>query len=414
MKFSIIVPVYNVEQYLAECLDSLLSQTYEDYEIICINDASTDKSYDILLEYSDNNKCIKVLNNDSNQGQSYSRNRGIKEAVGEYVLFVDSDDMLCPDALSILNETIEENEVEMVCYRYLVKLEGKVAKEKNTVAYEEIVFDDDIKTGQRWFMEMAERSLFFVAPWTYLSKREFLLNNSLLFYEGIIHEDVLYMFQCILVVSKIKYIHKFIYINRARDNSTTSTMNEFRLDSLIIALGKILTLWHNCTLEEGMDDAIKQYMEGWMPAIYKMCVLFPKHNKMAIGTSADQFLYDLCRKACKQQHRYVQLQDSEIKHINKYDKIIVYGAGNVAAELILYLETYHIHIEAVAVSDKSINLPEIYGIPIFQAEELVGMRENALVIIGIVKRNQKNVIDKLHDLGFKNIMAIDTDRIAAQ
>ena len=147
MKFSIIVPVYNVEQYLAECLDSLLSQTYEDYEIICINDASTDKSYDILLEYSDNNKCIKVLNNDSNQGQSYSRNRGIKEAVGEYVLFVDSDDMLCPDALSILNETIEENEVEMVCYRYLVKLEGKVAKEKNTVAYEEIVFDDDIKTG---------------------------------------------------------------------------------------------------------------------------------------------------------------------------------------------------------------------------------------------------------------------------
>ena len=94
MKFSIIVPVYNVEQYLAECLDSLLSQTYEDYEIICINDASTDKSYDILLEYSDNNKCIKVLNNDSNQGQSYSRNRGIKEAVGEYVLFVDSDDML--------------------------------------------------------------------------------------------------------------------------------------------------------------------------------------------------------------------------------------------------------------------------------------------------------------------------------
>ena len=72
MKFSIIVPVYNVEQYLAECLDSLLSQTYEDYEIICINDASTDKSYDILLEYSDNNKCIKVLNNDSNQGLSYS------------------------------------------------------------------------------------------------------------------------------------------------------------------------------------------------------------------------------------------------------------------------------------------------------------------------------------------------------
>ena len=96
--FSIIVPIYNVEKYLTECLQSVLKQSYQYYEIICINDASTDNSYDILLKYAKNNKKIIVINNKKNRGLSYCRNQGIEKAKGDYILFVDSDDYISSES----------------------------------------------------------------------------------------------------------------------------------------------------------------------------------------------------------------------------------------------------------------------------------------------------------------------------
>ena len=89
-KFSIIVPVYNVEKYLKECLDSIVNQTFGDFEIICINDESTDSSLDILKEYSEHDSRFVVISQ-KNQGQGVARNKGINLAKGEYVLFVDPD-----------------------------------------------------------------------------------------------------------------------------------------------------------------------------------------------------------------------------------------------------------------------------------------------------------------------------------
>lgn len=411
MKFSIVVPIYNVESYLSECLDSILNQTFQNYEIICINDASTDKSYEILLKYAEKNKQIKVINNSSNKGLSYSRNCGIKEAVGEYILFVDSDDMLCRDSLDVLDSIIKKEEVEMVCYEYLVKLEGKVAKEKNITSHGYEALDGKVKAGQEFFIEMAKNKYFVVSAWQYLISREFLLNNNLWFYEGIVHEDILFMFQCVLKATKIRYINEKIYTYRGRDNSITSTINEYRLDSLIIVLGKIWMLWHTCQLIEGMDNAIRQYIDIWIPAINKMYALFPEHKKMQIGSSADQFLFDMLKGDIKSQYRYVLLDDIEIEYIKKFDNVLIYGAGSVATELIVYLRKCDINIKAVVVSDKSLNLSKIEGITIFQIEELLNIREKALVIIGVLKRKQEAIWDKLKELGFRNVMAIDTDRI---
>ena len=97
-KFSIIVPVYNVESYLAKCLDSILCQSYKDYEIIAINDGSTDNSSKILKEYVDKYDNIIVINQE-NQGLSQARNNGVKEAKGEYIIFADSDDFIEKDLL---------------------------------------------------------------------------------------------------------------------------------------------------------------------------------------------------------------------------------------------------------------------------------------------------------------------------
>ena len=94
MKISIVIPTYNVEKYIAECLDSVLKQTYKNIEIICVDDFSTDNTFSILQEYKDKYPSITLIRNEKNIGATFSRNRGLLLAKGEYVQFLDADDLL--------------------------------------------------------------------------------------------------------------------------------------------------------------------------------------------------------------------------------------------------------------------------------------------------------------------------------
>ena len=120
---SIIIPVYNVENYLHVCLNSVLKQTYQDFEIICIDDASTDSSLEILKYFEKKDSRIKVLKNDSNKGQGYSRNRGLELAQGKYISFLDGDDWLSPDAFEILIQKAEQDNLDLLMFKNIVYYE---------------------------------------------------------------------------------------------------------------------------------------------------------------------------------------------------------------------------------------------------------------------------------------------------
>ena len=107
---SVVIPVYNVEPYLSECLDSVCKQTLKNIEIICINDGSTDRSLTVLQKYSERDKRIHIINQ-NNQGLSYSRNVGIRQAKGRYVYFLDSDDYITHNALETLVHTMENTKI---------------------------------------------------------------------------------------------------------------------------------------------------------------------------------------------------------------------------------------------------------------------------------------------------------------
>ena len=115
--FSIIVPIYNVEQYLELCLDSIVAQAFNSKEIICVEDCSTDDSLSVLLKYEKNEK-IKIIRHEKNKGLSGARNTGIKHAQGKYILFVDSDDVLANNALEILYNAINEQEMDVVYFDF--------------------------------------------------------------------------------------------------------------------------------------------------------------------------------------------------------------------------------------------------------------------------------------------------------
>ena len=119
-EISVIIPCYNVEKYLAECLDSVLGQSFEDFEAICVNDGSSDKTADILAQYAAKDKRIRVITQE-NQGQAMARNNGKAMAQGKYIYFLDADDAIHPQCLEIAHFLAEKYQADLVCFNFATK-----------------------------------------------------------------------------------------------------------------------------------------------------------------------------------------------------------------------------------------------------------------------------------------------------
>ena len=206
-KFSIIVPVYNTEKYLKRCLDSIKGQSFKDYEVIIVNDGSTDNSSDIISKYP-----YKVINQE-NLGLSMARNNGVKVASGEYLIFLDSDDYIEKDLLKEINKSLSNNP-DLV--RYQIK---EVFDNKSDINYEEISFDN--KNGVEAF-KLITNYHFVENAWAYAIKREFYLKEKFSFKKGTYHEDFGLM---PLVIIKSKIVNSINYVGYCYYQRDGSIMN---------------------------------------------------------------------------------------------------------------------------------------------------------------------------------------------
>ena len=156
MLFSILIPVYNVEQYLRQCLDSVLTQGFRDFEVILVNDGSTDSSGSICREYAQRDGRIKYFEK-KNEGLLQTRRYSIKRASGEYILFLDSDDFWDPGILSALHAEICKRDVDMICYRFrIVSDQGKRKHEDRGIFPDRTLFTAGNK--ERFIKELVSSS----------------------------------------------------------------------------------------------------------------------------------------------------------------------------------------------------------------------------------------------------------------
>ena len=218
---SVIIPVYNVERYLDECLNSACNQTLKNIEIICVNDGSTDSSLRILQKYAKQDERIIIINQ-NNQGLSHSRNIGIQQAKGKFIYFLDSDDYIAYEALEFLVNKMIIGNLDMLLFN--VKVFGERNVEDKRLQREIDIFNrvheypSECK-GEDLFRLLIENEEYFSPVSAQLILREFLEENSLKFQEGIIHEDELYTFKCLLLASKVGYTEKAFYFRRVRQSS---------------------------------------------------------------------------------------------------------------------------------------------------------------------------------------------------
>ena len=143
IKFSVIVPIYNVEEYIEECVSSVLRQTYSNFELILVNDASPDSSLEIITRLSKRDDRIIVINKKENEGVALARSTGLSQAVGNFVLYLDGDDQLVPEALEILSKKIQSNNPDIVIYPKIKECNGE--KYVKPYFYEETLFSDNKK-----------------------------------------------------------------------------------------------------------------------------------------------------------------------------------------------------------------------------------------------------------------------------
>lgn len=219
-KISVIVPVYNVAEYIPKCLDSLINQTYQNLEIICVNDGSKDNSLEILNEYEKKDKRIKVIDKE-NGGVSSARNAGLKVCRGDYITFVDSDDYLDLDVYEKSINRIKQENADVLFYTCLCEPNGY------RVPLEYTTFTDPF-----YVLEYKCENC---AVWNKIFKREHIIDNNILFAEDVSYgEDRLFLSMVLPHAKVITTLPEVRYHYVLRESSIENTYtNEKRLQSAI-------------------------------------------------------------------------------------------------------------------------------------------------------------------------------------
>ena len=234
---SIIVPVYNIQKYIGKCLESILKIRNIDYEVLVINDGSPDDSQKIIDEYCQKNSRVKSFIKE-NGGLSSARNYGMKKAQGEYIWFVDGDDLIVASEFEKLFKKIEGLDLDVVLGNFINFFDEnkiEIKKRENFKKLENL----PILTGKEYFDFTDNENLFEVTVWRNIYKREFLLEKNIFFENGLIFEDELFSRIVINKAEKVKYFDYYIYLYRQNvegsimKSANTKLINYYKVSKLL-------------------------------------------------------------------------------------------------------------------------------------------------------------------------------------
>lgn len=264
MKFSVILPIYKVEKYLHECVDSILDQTYTDFEIILVDDGSPDSCPQICDEYAAKDARVKVLHKD-NGGQASARNAGLDIAKGEYICFVDSDDYWIDNTVleRIAAKTVSVPDIIHFKFVEWFEKSGKIQPCR---------FDYQVRQTGRGLAEvycdLIDKDAYYNSAWSKAIRRSLLVNHHIRFEEGIVGEDNEWYYHVVMAAQHLILIDEPLYVYRRRSGSTTTSATEKNLRDQLHVLDK----WEKL-LASSTDDIRSQVVWGSLAKQYCSAVI---------------------------------------------------------------------------------------------------------------------------------------------
>lgn len=299
---SVIVPAYNAASYLRECLDSALAQTYHDMEVIVVDDGSTDSTPEIIGEYAARDPRIVAVRQ-SNQGISSTRNRGISIAGGEWIVFLDSDDVMSPDCISTMVGIAEKTDCSMVHAGWIRVTDHAVIK-KETWCKDPACTVRVMEATEFIEEVLYQNSRLVPAPWAKLYRRE--LFDELRFTPGITYEDLDIFYKVAFEAGKVAVTDATVYLYRDNPSSITNTFGPSRFDVLAVT------------------ERLEAYMSDHCPALlpaardrrlsanFNMYCLLAIHDRDGRYASVAKSCMDVIRS-----HRRDSLMDRRVRIKNK-------------------------------------------------------------------------------------------------
>jgi len=232
MLVSVIIPVYQVESYLNDCLSSVVCQTYRDLDIILVDDGSTDQSSQICDNWAERDVRIRVFHQ-KNQGASGARNTGLGLAKGEYVFFLDSDDEIVPDCIEKYLEPLKYGEYDVIQANFLVTPKGAIPL-LSKVEHNRSVIGDDVTRELLY-------SNFYMTAANKLYRKSFIERSHLSFFKGIVQEDVLWTFEMACMSPSLYLMSDALYIYKLREGSVSTAMDSIKKTSNMVLLAQKMT-----------------------------------------------------------------------------------------------------------------------------------------------------------------------------
>ena len=349
MKISVIIPIYNTIKYIGECLNSIISQTYEKLEIICVDDGSTDGTSKILDEYKKRDDRIKVIHQD-NQGQAFARKRGLKESTGELISFIDSDDWIDTKMYEKMHHLLIENDVDAVCCGlYMVKENGKTVYGNGI---EEGIYNKKVIYQYLYDIEHSKCFLNWAYS-TYLVKREQIYPYVMLVNDDIEQgEDVAGIWSFLANVSRLYVSNIPYYYHRLRNDSSSHKENEDYLISIMKTYKLLKREFKKC---EHRDELIK---------VLKYAMFDVIQNNTSFS---------------KEQQPFFMFPYEEL---DRNQKIVLYGAGVVGKSYYRQLIENH-YCEIVLWVDREFETIRTSMYPVNNPEEIKKVEYDYIVIAGV-------------------------------
>lgn len=415
-KVSVLIPAYNVEAYVRECIDSVLNQSLSDFEIICVDDASTDNTLSILREYEVMDSRIKVLCHDENKGQSCGRNYALSHATGEYVYMLDADDKIIPEALQELYDICVKDHLDVVGFE--TKQFAQDERFEKAAAIKTIRYDDcSVMNGREGFVYCMEQEVFSLSVPTFMIRREYLEQIDLHFVEGILHEDVGYIYELITRANRVTFVPKIYFLRRIRPQSTmTKGFTAKNIEGYLKSFLKAFELEH--LFREETDERFVWAVKKWQRDIFGRLRQLYQLSEEEIYHQAGGFVNEECRRLLEivklatpgvgKAHDIigkVQCEELYEKCFNEekgYPEIYVCGMGQYAQRTVELLGSLGFVVKGIVVSKKEKAV--LWGFPVYEATDVEACE--VPVVLAVSRYTKEEYREMLEAAGWKNKIEI--------
>lgn len=405
---SVVMISYNIEKYIPDCIESILAQKYVNYEIICVDDASTDDSLKILLKYQKSNENIIVISNETNKGPSSARNAGTKKAKGKYIYYLDGDDCLKEGALKTMVENMRKYNLDF--WGFSSEIFYDDVQLRNICNFDEYEYIREnncgiILSGPEMFSDLYDsREKVTVNLCLYCFKKSFIENNDLYGIEGLRYADD-NMFMKYMHAKSVLCIKDILHRRRYRRTSTVmSPMKKTYIESEVVLLSEEFACWQKMKLSSKQNKSVFNYFFERIKEIDYLSYLFRNENFDVPFLKLNYPAYLIFKAMLGNKLLYEDLlsENNKIK-IRKSHKIIIYGAGYFAEKFSDILEYYNKY-------DYSIMVSKIEKEKFFRGKEIENFEDlkdnliDATIVVAMSKKYEREIIKKLHETRTKEII----------